>query len=237
MKYCVIYIKTQTASFRNPEFQNFHKSFALPPPTTVMGLAGAALGLSPKKAQEFFDGKGFEMGIAGTSTGKAKDLWKYRTLDPSKPTSVLTREFLFDNNFYFAFGNDDEQLVNVIKEAFDTPHYALTLGNSDSIAKIVKTDIIEQLSAENNIKNCLLVGKAIEQTLQKMSAGEAVDIFIEFRENMIYDLPTRFEYESDYGVRRVTKREAFTFVGSRILLAEKQRGIAFANQFLPVFSI
>lgn len=237
MKYCVIHIKTQTASFRNPEFQNFHKSFALPPPITVMGLAGAALGLSPKKAQEFFDGKGFEMGIAGTSTGKAKDLWKYRTLDPSKPTSVLTREFLFDNNFYFAFGNDDEQLVNVIKEAFDTPHYALTLGNSDSIAKIVKTDIIEQLSAENNIKNCLLVGKAIEQTLQKMSAGEAVDIFIEFRENMIYDLPTRFEYESDYGVRRVTKREAFTFVGSRILLAEKQRGIAFANQFLPVFSI
>lgn len=237
MKYCIVHIKTQTASFRNPEFQNFHKSFMLPPPTTVIGLAGAALGLSPKKAQDFFDGKGFEMGIGGTSLGKAKDLWKYRTLIPDKPTSVLTREFLFDNNFYFAFGNENEQLINELKNAFDTPQYALTLGNSDSIAKIVKTDIVDTTSEKTELNNCLLVGKAIEQTLVKMSAGEAVDIFIEYRENMIYDLPIRFEYESDYGVRRVTQREAFTFVGSRMVLAMKQRGVSVSNQFLPLFSI
>lgn len=240
MKYCIVHIKTQTASFRNPEFQNFHKSFVLPPPTTVIGLAGAALGLSPKEAQDFFDGKGFEMGIGGTSNGKAKDLWKYRTLttDPKKgPTSVLVREFLFDNNFYFAFGNADENLITELKNAFDTPQYALTLGNSDSIAKVVKAEIIDNLSEKAELSNCLLSGKAIEQTLQKMSAGEAVDIFIEYRENMIYDLPIRFEYESNYGVRRVTQRAAFTFVGSRMLLAEKQLGISFSNQFLPLFPI
>ena len=237
MKYCIVHIKTQTASFRNPEFQNFHKSFVLPPPTTVIGLAGAALGLSPKKAQDFFDGKGFEMGIGGTSNGKAKDLWKYRTLIPEKPTSVLIREFLFDNNFYFAFGNEDERLVNQLKDAFDTPKYALTLGNSDSIAKVVKAFVTDLTNEEKDLKHCLLAGKAIEQTLQKLSAGEAIDIFIEYKENMIYDLPTRFEYESEYGVRRVVKRDAFTFVGSRILLAEKQRGVIISNQFLPVFSI
>jgi CRISPR-associated protein Cas5t len=237
MKYCIVHIKTQTASFRNPEFQNFHKSFVLPPPTTVIGLAGAALGLSPKKAQDFFDGKGFEMGIGGTSNGKAKDLWKYRTLNPDKPTSVLIREFLFDNNFYFAFGNENEQLISELKDAFDTPQYALTLGNSDSIAKVVKAEIVDTLSEKRELNNCLLAGKAIEQTLQKMSAGEALDIFIEYRENMMYDLPIRFEYESDYGVRRVTKREAFTFVGSRMVLADNQHGIAFSNQFLPLFSI
>jgi CRISPR-associated protein Cas5t len=237
MKYCVIHIKTLTASFRNPEFQNFHKSFTLPPPTTVIGLAGAALGLSPKKAQDFFDGKGFEIGIAGNSNGKAKDLWKYRTLDPSKPTSVLTREFLFDNNFYFAFGNEDEQLVDAIKNAFDAPHYALTLGNSDSIAKVVKTFITEQISKEKALKNCLLSGNAIEETLKKMSAGEAVDVFIEFRENMLYDLPTRFDYESDYGVRRINRREAFTFVGSKIILAVEQKCINIENHFLPVFPL
>lgn len=237
MKYCIVHIKTQTASFRNPEFQNFHKSFMLPPPTTVMGLAGAALGLSPKKAQDFFDNKGFEMGIAGTSNGKAKDLWKYRTLDPNKPTSVLTREFLFDNDFYFAFGNENEALINDIKNAFDFPIYALTLGNSDSVAKVVTTEIIYLLETENNLKHCLLSGKAVEQTLAKMSAGEALEVFIDYRENMIYDLPIRFEYESDYGVRRVVKRDEFTFVGSKMVLAEKQKGILFKNQFLPVFSI
>lgn len=53
MLHCVIEIRSVTASFRNPEFQNFHKSFRLPPPTTLIGLAGAALGLSPKSAQDF----------------------------------------------------------------------------------------------------------------------------------------------------------------------------------------
>ncbi len=237
MNYCVVHIKTQTASFRSPEFQNFHKSFVLPPPTTVMGLVGAALGLSPKQSQNFFDGKGFEMGIGGSSNGKAKDLWKYRTLNPEKPTSVLIREFLFGNNFYFAFGNSDENLVQEIKNAFDYPKYALTLGNSDSIAKVVKTEFVHAASQEKELKNCLLSGKALEETFKKMNTGDAVDFFIEFRENMISDLPIRFEYESDYGVRRVVKRAAFTFVGTRMILAEKQKGVSFANIFLPLFSI
>ena len=73
MQYSVTHIRTQTATFLNPEFQNYHKSFLLPPPTTIVGLAGAALGLSPKAAQEFFDNKGFEMGIAGKTNGKANE--------------------------------------------------------------------------------------------------------------------------------------------------------------------
>ena len=54
MPHCIIELVTQTATFRNPEFQNFHKSFLLRLLTTLMGLAGAAMGLSPKSAQDFF---------------------------------------------------------------------------------------------------------------------------------------------------------------------------------------
>ncbi|NJN33797.1 MAG: CRISPR-associated protein Cas5 [Saprospiraceae bacterium] len=54
MNCCLIQVQSQTATFRNPEFQNFHKSFALPPPTTIVGLAGAALGFDAKAAQDFF---------------------------------------------------------------------------------------------------------------------------------------------------------------------------------------
>jgi len=48
MEYFVLEIITNTATFRNPDFQNFHKTLNLPPPPTLIGFAGAALGLSPK---------------------------------------------------------------------------------------------------------------------------------------------------------------------------------------------
>ena len=101
MKNFIIEIQCQTASFRNPDFQNFHKSLELPPPTTIIGLAGAALGYSPLRAQEFFDESKFEIGIYGTYLGKCKDTWKYnkgirdmRLYDPGLDGSIIQKEFL-----------------------------------------------------------------------------------------------------------------------------------------------
>ena len=65
---CIIEIATQSSTFKNPDFQNYHKSFFLPPPTTLVGFAGAAIGLSPKKSQEFFEFDNLENGC----------LWYYR---------------------------------------------------------------------------------------------------------------------------------------------------------------
>ena len=108
MKNFVVEIKSQTASFRDPNFQNFHKTLDLPPPTTIIGLSGAALGLSPLQSQDFFEDGDFQIGIYGNYDGRCNDTWKYdrrhtnRGLkyDPGMDGSIIQKEFLIQNTFF-----------------------------------------------------------------------------------------------------------------------------------------
>jgi CRISPR-associated protein Cas5t len=39
-------------SYRQPDFHTYHKSLPLPPKTTIAGMLGGALGLSPEEVNE-----------------------------------------------------------------------------------------------------------------------------------------------------------------------------------------
>jgi CRISPR-associated protein Cas5t len=239
MNYCLIQVHTQTATFRNPEFQNFHKSFALPPPTTIVGLAGAALGLEAKDAQAFFEGKGFQIGVKGKSEGRANDLWKYRTLssDPAKATSVLTREILYGNTFFIAFAHENTDAIDQLRAAFETPQYAPVLGNSDSLAKlkVLPTDVISSAESKD-LSHCLVAGNAVEDALNAALSNQSFDFYLKYNDSMFYDLPVRFHYEAS-GVRRVVERKPFTFIGSSMQLPMTVEGLKFQNHFIPLFPL
>jgi CRISPR-associated protein Cas5t len=238
MIYLVVEIRTVTSTFRDSEFQNFHKTLNLPPPTTLVGLAGAALGESPKGAQEWFEKDDWEIGIFGTSEGFTKDLWKYRTLstDPQKASSVLLREILFDNHFFVVFGCQDDERVNFLLQAFNYPKYALSLGNSDSLAKVVTAQIVKKTDESRDLTHCLTSGNVLNQVRDNFSNGEEFSIYSS-SEPIAYDLPTRFQYVSDYGVRRIVHRKTLSFIGERMQLNFAVPGIWFKNKFIPVFSL
>jgi CRISPR-associated protein Cas5t len=237
MNYCLIQVHTQTATFRNPEFQNFHKSFALPPPTTIVGLVGAALGLEAKDAQAFFEDNGFKIGVKGKSEGKTNDLWKYRTLNPEKPTSVLTREILYKNTFLIAFAHENADVIDQLRAAFETPQYAPVLGSSDSLAKlkVLPSDAISVVSSKD-LSYCLVAGNAVEDALNAVLSNKSFDFYLEHHDSMFYDLPIRFHYEAS-GVRRVIERKPFTFIGSSMQLPISIEGLKFQNHFIPLFSL
>ncbi|MDZ7899252.1 MAG: CRISPR-associated protein Cas5 [Arcicella sp.] len=92
MHYISFQMVSVTASYRNPDFQNFHKSYLLPPPTTIIGMVGAGIGLSPVASQQFFIDNEVYVSINGKSTGKANDLWKYNDF---KNGSVIIRKIFF----------------------------------------------------------------------------------------------------------------------------------------------
>src|SRR5690554_4731956 len=133
MEYCVVKLRSQTATFRNPEFFNYHKSFLVPPPTTLIGIAGAALGFSPKQAQAYFDEDDFEMGAYALTEGIANDLWKYNDFATG---SVIQREVMFQNQFVIIYGSENQDKVHELEQAFSNPRYCLTMGSSDSLAKV-----------------------------------------------------------------------------------------------------
>ncbi|MBL7798057.1 MAG: CRISPR-associated protein Cas5 [Saprospiraceae bacterium] len=238
MNYCVVELRAMTATFRNPEFQNFHKTLHLPPPTTLVGLAGAALGKSPKAAQEYFERDQWHLGIWGTSEGYAKDLWKYRTLDsnPEKASSIVLREILFDNHWLAVFGCEKEDNVGELLEAFQRPVFALTMGSSDSLAKVVSVKIVTVTTENKQVAHCLVSGNVMADVQEHLFNGDDFSIYAT-SEPIAYDLPVRFQYETDYGVRRVVKRKTLSFIGEPMTLNFTVPGVQHGANFIPVFPL
>ena len=236
MNYLILKVWTQTSSFRNPDFQNFHKSYLLPPPTALIGFAGAALGFSPKKTQDFFDNNEIKLGIYGKSDGFASDLWKYNSFkDKEVKKGIITREMHFINHYILVYASESQELVKQLENAFCHPEYALTLGTSDSLAKIKLLDsCLETESYE--VENCLIEGNIISEVLLNIDKNISFTIY-STNEPLVYDLPTKFAYESDFGVRRITARKTFSFVQKKMKLNIPISGIEVEEKFIPIFSI
>nr|WP_295934911.1 CRISPR-associated protein Cas5 [uncultured Dyadobacter sp.] len=233
MLFCTVHLKSVTASFRNPDFQNFHKSFALPPPTALAGIAGAALGLNPKAAQAFLVDDAFEIGVTGLSKGMARDLWKYDTL-PGR--SVITRELYINSEFHIAFGCENHESVEKLYAAFRSPVYSLTLGQSDSLAKIGRIQLTDKTEQGHTLNHTLVEGDIVPLILEQALLGGSYSLTISQNDPVAYNLPTRFLYESDYGVRRVVARKLFSFVGPAVTIQNRSfKGVRSDDVFIPTF--
>ena len=243
LKNFIIEIVCQTASFRNPDFQNFHKSLVLPPPTTIIGLSGAALGFSPLMAQEFFDQNEFDIGIYGTYEGKCSDTWKYnkgirdmRLYNPEKDGSVIQKEYLIFSSFLIAFSSNHTEALEQLNHAFQNPIYALTMGNSDSLAHVKTiTENAEKFNS-SEIANCFVKGDIVDQVMGLANKGN-FEFSIYSNDTLTYDLPVRFEYENDYGKRSVSKIDTFSLIVNKMKVNYKIEGLDYENKFIPLFSI
>lgn len=243
MKNFIVEIKCQTASFRNPDFQNFHKSLELPPPSTIIGMVGAALGYSPLQAQDFFNTYEFEIGIYGTYQGKCSDTWKYnkgirdmRLYNPEMDGSIIQKEYLVFTSFLIAFSSKHSKALEKLSSAFLDPVYALTMGNSDSLAYIrsIEQDFEEIDTTE--IENCLIKGDVVNDVMSLADTGN-LNFSIYSNDLLTYDLPVRFNYENDYGRRTISKTDTFSLVGDQMKINFKIKALDYKNIFIPLFSI
>ena len=242
MKYFVIDIITQTATFRNPEFQNFHKTLNLPPPTTIVGFAGAALGLSPKASQDFFEANKCDFGVCGKSAGKARDTWKYtnktsgaelHNYHPNYFGSVIAKEILFKNSFLVCFGFENPEAFQQLFLAFKNPKFALTLGNSDSLAFIKAVTEVGKIIEYNIVSNCLIEGNVIDDVFSNAGTNTEFSVY-QNSDPISYDLPTRFNYSDDYGSRSVSSINTFSIIGAEMKLNYDLPGVMFNNVFIPL---
>lgn len=217
----------QTASFRIPESHTFQQTLPLPPITALTGLMGAAIGLSFKDVMSFREQEGILFGVIGSNKGEMKDLWKYNKVKSNESLKdVLIREYLTDLSLNIAVGSEDQITLSKVRDSFCNPKYAITLGNSDDLFKImhvspiVKADKVECSIFENTV----LAG---DQTLDYESAIDLKNTPITYRVRapQVFLLPTSFNFKGEE--RRVSKRQQFTFVGSPIKL----------KQFLSVYKV
>ena len=241
MENFVVEIQSQTASFRNPDFQNFHKTLELPPPTTIIGLAGAALGLPPLQAQEFFEESEFRIGVYG----RFNDTWKYdrrhsnRGLryDPELDGSVIQKEYLIQNTFLIAFSATNQEKLKELYSALESPVYALTMGNSDSLAFVKSIDSDINVSKNDQIQHCMVEGDVVDEVMRLAPKNMEFSIYQSSSEPITYDLPIRFEYESDYGKRTVSSISTFSIISEKMKLNFEVEGLAYQDIFIPLFKL
>lgn len=159
-------------SFRQPDFHTYHKTLSLPPKTTVAGMIGSALGISPIEVNDEWLKKGrFQVGIIGKANGKANDLWqirKYETktiasfkkwredttnkvekVDSPYKTAVIVREILYQMQFSIYLHLADENDMNYVFEKLQNPSWALSLGREDELIKITQLKIVELEAKED----------------------------------------------------------------------------------------
>lgn len=137
-------------SFRDPKSHKIHRTLPFPPRTTLIGLAGAALGLSEDVVWK--ECEGVRVAVVDVSkasdlggTGKAEDLVKYKKYkDSTTETSLYVRELLYKPEYMIYYTSEKEELLDKIFSAFQNPVYALSLGRDDeliTIKSIEKTNL------------------------------------------------------------------------------------------------
>src|SRR5208337_2072441 len=162
-----------TASFRLPETHTFHQTLPLPPKTTIIGMVGAAKGLGLEASHKFAEDHNIQIGVLGNHRGIMRDLWNYRKLTGKeknytdedikkrKHFSILIREYLFHCELTLFFGADSSEILSALRESFRFPVYALTIGNSDDLFKILTiSDLFKAEKTEcRHFKNTVLPGE------------------------------------------------------------------------------
>jgi CRISPR-associated protein Cas5t len=245
MNYLTVPLHSRTASFRDPEFQNFHRTLPLPPPATCIGLAGAALGLAPQDAQAYFAEGEWQIGIAGSSQGVATDLWKY---DDFKTGSILIREILYDNLFVIVFGHSDQAKLEELADAFRHPRYALSCGPSDSLCSVRLADLsITPTPGESDtMVHCYVDGDIVADALSAVTEGGSAAFSIRTTSTPVaQDLPVRFDYGKG-GIRMLRERRMISYLQYPARLPAAIPGIHFVPNnstsdeqgfFVPVFPL
>jgi CRISPR-associated protein Cas5t len=249
MNYLTVQLHARMASFRDPEFQNFHHTLPLPPPTTCLGIAGAALGMTGPELQSFFAPGAWELGIAGDARGKAKDLWKFVKDTKKGDRDIINREYLYDCDFFLVFGHADLTLLDRLEDAFRAPVYTLTCGNSDSLCRVVALNRSDQCIKSAEVAACYAPGDLLGKTIDSYVPGKELSISTSSTP-VAKALPLRYEYLKD-GVRMLRERKTLSYVRYLVSLESEVRGIiitikptygtpehnSLAERFIPVFSI
>lgn len=222
MHLVVVKAFAETASFRLPEAHTFHKTLPLPPRTTLVGLLGAALGLTAESAQEWVETHQVKTGVAGRHCGQMKDLWKYRKIKTVEVISdVLLREHLIDLAMTLVYATEDASVAEQIVGGFQDPVYALTAGPSDSLLKVQKAFLVSDaaIAPVMTFQFCVVPGDITGSGRYRPDPEVLRGPIIEsVRAPWVAHLPLRFAYEG--GRREVAARGPFSFIGNRIHLTD-----------------
>lgn len=226
-------------SFRQPDFHTYHKTLPLPPKTTVAGMIGSALGISPESVnEEWLKNNRFQMGIVGKSNGKANDLWQIRKYESKQiktyqngtesapyKTAVIVRELLYASEFTLYLHFENEEDFELVSSKIQNPEWALSLGREDELVLIEEIKRID-LNEATEISFCNTVlpidFTTIPYDIVFKSDSISGNLLDEAPKSV--KLPVTFTYNNDTGAREACEFQTFSFIYNLPVKPKESKG-------------
>ncbi len=218
MELLALTVSAPVASFRRPLDLNYQRTLLLPPPTTLIGLAGAALGLSDRDLWSS-GGPLHELKVSallqpsvrtGGAPGAARDMWsvlKVKSNRIAPERSPYFRELLFFARYTLLYGGSQE-LLEALSEAFCDPVYPLSLGREDELLWVEGVpEIIALAPAECH----RFSGTVVPGDIRYLEIQVALEEGIRIEPPVVETLPMGFVVNKK-GVRTPVGRAPFTFL-------------------------
>ena len=235
----MIELSSQTASFREPSGQLYHRCLPLPPFTTLVGLAGAALGTNFVESLEFFKEKGIYTGVKGKSHGKGRDLWNYAKISSGKEVKkdIITREFLCCLTLQIFYACNNFECIKALEQAFKDPVYALTLGNSDELALCKAISLYHDVYADSvtKLSNCWIQGNISNYYFYDWDKIQEADLTLKLTAPQVVSLPVDFNFKGL--LRKGSRYEMFSFIPDYVRFKQGIDVYMFGELAVPMFNI
>ncbi|SNB73786.1 CRISPR-associated protein Cas5 [Thermoflexus hugenholtzii] len=206
----VVMVRAPVVSFRRPMDHNYQRTLPMPPPTTLLGIAGAALGLSDRElwAQDSpMRDLRVSVWIEG-ETGRAYDMWTVLKIKGGRiaERSPYFRELLFFADYTLLYGGREE-LLRRLERAFQDPVYALSLGREDELMLIEDIRWGEAAPGEPRFRGTVLP----VDLRQTPGARPILTPGASFEPPVVETLPLRFRVDTK-GIRHPESSIPLTFL-------------------------
>ena len=201
-------------SFRRPLDINYQRTLLLPPPTTMIGLAGAALGLTDYQIWNEDQWKPLrELKVAVTldkPSGKARDMITVLKVKSGKieQRSPYFRELLFNVEYTLFYAGEDE-FIEKLSKAFKDPAFPLSLGREDELIEIVSIRQIELTTGKPVFYGTAIPGDIREMKIN-LPAFKSGKSSTKLEPAIIESIPLEFKVEK--GSRLPIKKTTITFL-------------------------
>jgi CRISPR-associated Cas5-like protein len=161
----IIDFSAPMACFRIPLHHNYHRSFPLPPPTCVLGMLGAALGLDEGGIDQWLRRAKPRLGIGGKHNGGGNELMTIRKVSsggkikPNEYSTILLRELRVDLVCRIVVACATVEEDRALYEAVNAPRYPISAGPADLLA-IMRAQLAQNLTLapSERLHYCLAPG-------------------------------------------------------------------------------
>lgn len=161
----------------------------MPPPTTLLGIAGAALGLSDRElwAQDSPLRRTKVAVWMDAEPGRTRDMWTLLKIKGGKmERSPYMRELLFLVRYTLLYGGD-EAFLRQLEQSFRDPAYPLSLGREDELLLIEEVAVDTASEGEPCFRGTVLPGD-----IRQMRIRPVLRPGIRFEPAVVETLPLSF---------------------------------------------